>query len=146
MVRTIYLNNNNSENNDQIYANHIFLSSSPIASVTLYNDSKKLFRSFTINGEHICDINETDNSSRIKSPIIYKNNSFQDILLYGTDNGFIKMRKFPEMTLVNSLEVFPGEEINSICISPNKKTCYVCSSDGTIEVIKDSEINWMTKI
>jgi hypothetical protein len=142
LVRTIYLNNNNnSEKNDQIYANHIFLSSSPIASVTLYNDSKKLFRSFTINGEHICDINETDNSSKIKSPIIYKNNSFQDILLYGTDNGFIKMRKFPEMTLVNSLEVFPGEEINSICISPNKKTCYVCSSDGTIEVIKDSEIN-----
>ena len=72
---------------------------------------------------------------------MYTNNSFQDILLYGTDKGIIKMRKFPEMTLVNSKEIFPGEEINTICISPNKKICYVCSSDNAIAVVKDSDIN-----
>jgi WD40 repeat protein len=143
LVRTIYLNknNNNSEKNAISYANHIFLSSSPLASITLYNNSKRLFKSFTINGEFICEINENNICSKIKSPIIYTNNSFQDILLYGTDNGFIKMRKFPEMTLVNSIEVFHGEEINTICISLNKKTCYVWSSGNTIAVIKDSDIN-----
>ena len=148
LVRTICLNKqdknknkNNNEKNDNLYANHIFLSNSPLASIILYNNSKRLFKSFTINGEFICEINEDNNCSRIKSPIMYTNNSFQDILLYGTDKGIIKMRKFPEMTLVNSKEIFPGEEINTICISPNKKICYVCSSDNAIAVVKDSDIN-----
>ena len=108
--------------------------------LTLYINSKRLFKSYTINGEFICDINECDDSSKIKSPIIYTNNSFQDILIYGTNDGFIKIRKFPEMTLINSVKVFPGEEINTICVSPDKKHCYVWSSSNIIAVIKDSSI------
>jgi len=127
--------------NDMLYANYIFLSSSPLACITLYNNSKRLFKSFTINGEFICDVNESDDILKIKSPTIYTNNSFQDILIYGTNNGYIKMRRFPEMTLINSIEVFPGEEINTISVSPNKKTCYVWSSDNTIAIIKHSDIN-----
>ena len=141
LVRTICLNKNKNEKNDMLYADHIFLSSSPLACITLYNNSKRLFKSFTINGEFICDVNESDDILKIKSPIIYTNNSFQDILIYGTNNGYIKMRRFPEMTLINSIEVFPGEEINTISVSPNKKTCYVWSSCNTIAIIKDSDIN-----
>ena len=140
LVRTIYLNNNKKEKDELLYADHIFLSSSPLACITLYINSKRLFKSYTINGEFICDINECDDSSKIKSPIIYTNNSFQDILIYGTNDGFIKIRKFPEMTLINSVKVFPGEEINTICVSPDKKHCYVWSSSNIIAVIKDSSI------
>ena len=141
LVRAISLNKSKKEKDELLYADHIFLSNSPLACLTLYNNSKRLFKSFTINGEFICEINETDDSSKIKSPIIYSNYSFQDILIYGTNDGFIKMRKFPEMTLVNSVKVFPGEEINTICVSPDKKCCYVWSSNNIIAVIKDSNLN-----
>ena len=140
LVRTIYLNSNKKEKNDLLYASHIFLSNSPLACITIYINSKRLFKSYTINGEIICDINECDDSSKIKSPIIYTNNSFQDILIYGTNDGFIKMRKFPELTLINSIKVFPDEEINTICVSPDKKHCYVWSCSNYIAVIKDSDI------
>ena len=139
LVRTICLNNNKSENekNEIIYAENIFLSSSPLPCLVIYISSKKLFKSFTINGEFICEINETDDSSTIKSPIVYTNSNFQDILLYGTNYGLIKIRKFPEMTLINSIAVFPEKEINTISLSPDKKICYVWSSDNTIALLKD---------
>ena len=139
LVRTICLNTNKSENesNEIIYADNIFLSGSPLPCLVLYISSKKLFKSFTINGEFICEINETDDSSTIKSPIIYTNSNFQDILLYGTNYGLIKIRKFPEMTLINSIAVFPEKEINTISLSPDKKICCVWSSDNTIALLKE---------
>ena len=140
LVRTICLNKNKENYEELIYADNIFLSSSPLACITLYINSKKLFKSYTINGEIISEIKETGDSCKIKSPIIYTNYYFQDILLYGTNDGFIKLRKFPEMTLINSIEVFPGEEINTICISPDKKYCFVWSFGNVIAVIKTQEI------
>ena len=141
LVRTIYLNKNNKKENNILYADKIFLSSSPIACITLYISSKKIFQSFTINGEFICEINESDSSSKIKSPIVYTNNNFQDILIYGTNDGFVKIRKFPEMALINCIEVFPGNEINTISLSPDKKYCFVWGSEDAISVLKDSDIN-----
>ena len=149
LVRTICLNynkkndinkvkNENENNNNLLYANNIFLSSSPLGCIAVYINSRRLFKSFTLNGEFICECKECDESSKIKSPIIYTNNSFQDILVYGTNDGSIKFRKFPEMSLINSIEVFPGEEINTICINPDNKLCYVWSSENIISVIKIS--------
>jgi WD40 repeat protein len=151
LVRTISLNynkknginkdnneNENENNNNLLYANNIFLSSSPLGCITVYISSRRLFKSFTLNGEFICECKECDESFKIKSPIIYTNNSFQDILVYGTNDGSIKFRKFPEMSLINSIEVFPGEEINTICINPDNKLCYVWSSKNIISVIKIS--------
>ena len=140
LVRTFCLNKNKKENN-LLYADKIFLSSSPLACITLYISSKKMFQSFTINGEFICEVNETDNSSKIKSPIVYTNSNFQDILIYGTNDGFVKIRKFPEMTILHSIEVFPGEEINTISLSPDKKLCFVWGEQDSIAVLKDSDIN-----
>ena len=140
LVRTIYLNKSEGEGGEKnkLYTDNIFLSSSPLPCITIYIKSKKIFKSYTINGEFISEINETDDSYKIKCPIIYKNNNFQDILLYGTNDGFIKMRKFPEMTLINSIQIFPGEEINTICLTPNKKYCFVWSSENIIAIVKDS--------
>ena len=138
LVRTIYLNKNKKDKiKTLLYADNIFLSSSPLACIVLYIKSKSLFMSFTINGELICEINESEDNSIIKSSLIYTNNHFQDILIYGTNKGFIKIRKFPEMTLINSIEVFPNKEINSICLSHDKKYCFACSSDNIIAVIKE---------
>ena len=141
LVRTIYLNLNIKEEKSFLHADNIFLSNSPLACITLYISSKKIFKSYTINGEFICEIKESDDSYKIKSPIIYTNNNFQDILIYGTNDGFIKIRKFPEMTLINSVEVFPENEINMICLSPDKKYCFVWSSDKAIAILKGSDNN-----
>ena len=139
LVRTIYLNKNiNEKKNNILYADNIFLSSSPLACIVLYIKSKRLFKSFTINGVLISEVIETDDSSQIKSSVIYKNNNFQDILIYGTNNGFIKLRKLPEMTLIKSIEVFPKKEVNTICLSNDKKICYACSSDNIIAIIKEN--------
>ena len=141
LVRTFCLNKNKKKENSKLYADKIFLTSSPLACITFYISSIKLFQSFTINGEFICEVNESNNSSKIKSPIVYTNNNFQDILIYGTNNGFVKIRKFPEMSLLHSIEVFPGEEINTISLSPDKKFCFVWGSQDSIAILKDSDIN-----
>ena len=141
LVRSIYLNKNtNKKENNLIYADKIFLSSSPLACITLYISTKKIFQSFTINGEFICEVNEIDRNSKLKSPVVYTNNNFQDLLIYGTNDGFVNIRKFPEMTLINHIEVFPGIAINTISLSPDKKNCFVWGSEEVIAVLRDSDI------
>ena len=44
------------------------------------------------------------------------------------------------MTLINSVEVFPEEEINTICLSQDKKNCYVWSSENIIAILKELDI------
>ena len=140
LVRTIYLNKNN-KNKSILFANNIFLSNYPLPCITAYINSEKSFISYTINGKLINEINEKNNSCKLKSPILYTNNNFQDILIYGTSDGFINIRKFPEMILINSIEVFPKKEINSLCISQDKKHIYAWSSENIIVVIKASDKN-----
>ena len=139
LVRTIYLNKKSDNNNimdNEIFANNLFLSNYPLPCITAYISSKKLFISYSINGKLINKINECDNSYRLKNPIIYTNNNFQDILIYGTNDGFIKIRKFPEMILINSISIFQNKEINSLCLSHDKKFCYVWNEGNIIAVIK----------
>ena len=141
LVRTIYLNLNKNDEKSILYADNIFLSNFPLACITLYISSQKIFKSYTINGEFICELKESDDNYKLKSPLLYTNNNFQDILIYGTNNGFIKLRKFPEMTLIHSIEVFPGDEINMVSLSPDKKFCFVWSSENAIAILKNSDIN-----
>ena len=141
LVRTIYLNVDIKEEKSFLYADNVFLSNFPLACITFYISSKKLFKSYTINGEFICQIKESDDSYKIKSHILYTNHNFQDILIYGTNDGFIKLRKFPEMSLINSIEIFPGEEINMLYLSEDKKYCFVWSSNNIIVILKDSDLN-----
>ena len=148
LVRTIYLNKKENNkyhniNGNKLFANNIFLSNFPLPCITAYINSKKLFLSYTINGKLISEINECDDSYKLKDPIVYTNNNFQDILIYGTNDGLIKIRKFPEMTLINSISVFQNkkEEINALCVSYDKKYCYVWSSGNVIAVIKVLDIN-----
>jgi hypothetical protein len=40
------------------------------------------------------------------------------------------------MELINSISVFPNKEINAVCVSHDKKYCYVWSVGNVIAVIK----------
>ena len=136
--------NEDSEEEDQLYADNVFLSSSPIPCVTVYISQKKLFRTYTINGEFISEEKEDDEygSQFIKCPKVFKNLHFQDFLIYGTDKGCVKVRAFPKMNLIgNELEVCPNSNIETLEISKDKRYCYVWSKGNEISIIKDISVS-----
>ena len=142
LVRSIKICNTNinsyNENDSEFYyANNVFLSSSPVACVTVFISSKRIFRSFTINGEFIEEIQETNNLNYIKCPIIFNDLDFQDYIIYGTDDGTIKIRKFPHLELINSVCPKEGNEIISMDISKDNNYCYIWLNNNEIFVIKD---------
>ena len=137
LVRTIQISKKNNE--DFVYADNIFLSSTPLPCITIYISSKRLFKTYTINGNPIYEMSETGNSEYIKSPFIFHDLNFQEFLIYGTNDGFIKIRKFPEMDLVNSVEFLDGQPIETLALSTDNRFCYAWSNDNKIAIIHDSE-------
>ena len=133
LVRSIKI----SEDNIHSYANNIFLSSSPLACITAFISSKKIFRIFTINGEFIGDNQINNTTENIKCPIVFNDLYFQDYLIYGTDDGRIEIRKFPEMDLKYNKQITEGNDIISMDISPDKKFCFIWSKDNKISIITD---------
>ena len=129
---------------EQIYADNVFLSSSPLPCITVYISKKKLFRTYTINGEFVGEEKEEDDSGSqlIKCPIIFKNLYFQDFLIYGTDKGCVKIRSFPKMNLIGKeICVSPGNSIEALEISKDKRFCYVWSKGNEINIIKDISVS-----
>ena len=140
LVRSIKLSAYNKQYNDEndlYYANNVFLSSSPLACVIAFISSKKLFRIFTLNGEFIEDIQETNETNYIKCPIIFKDLNFQDYIIYGTDDGRVKVRSFPNLELINNIQPYGCNEIISLDISQNKKCCYLWIKENKIFILKD---------
>ena len=119
------------------YANNVFLSSSPLPCVTAFISSKRIFKTYTINGEYVEEIQEDNNSNYIKCPIIFSDLNFQEYLIYGTDDGRIKIRRFPKMDLINNVSPSGCNEIISMDISQDKRYCYLWIKDNKIIVIKD---------
>ena len=119
------------------YANNVFLSSSPLPCITAFISSKRIFRTYTINGELVEDRQESDNSNYIKCPIVFSGLNFQDYLIYGTDDGRIKIRSFPNMDLLNNVVPYGCNEIISMDISLDKKYCFLWIKDNKIICIKD---------
>ena len=120
-----------------LYVNNIFISSGPIPCYTIYIAEKHLFKTFSINGEFIFQEEEDENAGNIKCPIIFKDLKFNEFLLYGTEDGFIKIRNFPEMKLINSIKPFEGQKIKALELSPDKRFCFCWSHKDKIAVIKD---------
>ena len=130
-------NNEKTKNEEFLFANNIFLSSTPLPCYTIYITEKHLFKSFSINGEFIYEEQDDENTGNIKCAIIFKNLKFNDFLIYGTEDGFVKIRSFPDMKLINVIKPFEGQEIKALELSPDKRFCYAWSHKDKIAVIKD---------
>ena len=122
-------------------ANNVFLSDSPLPCICTFFNSNKVFRSYTINGNFICEHQETDSTNQIMCYKIFKDLSFCDYIIYGTDDGLVKIRSFPHMDLINYFNPFDGNEIVCLEISFDKRYCYAWSKGGEIAVIKDVNVN-----
>ena len=118
----IFLDNNKNEN---IYADNIFLSSTPIPCISVYISSKKIFKNYSINGLPINEVKEIDNTSYITSSKVIHDLNFQEYLIYGTNDAFIKIRKFPELNLINSIEFINKNPIEAFDISLDHRFCFV---------------------
>ena len=153
LIRTIKLSINKNQNyqdedNEFIFANNVFLSSLPIPCITVFISSEKLFKTYSINGVPLFENTDSENSISIKSSIIIHDFNFQEILIYGTNDGFIKARKFPDMTLVNTIEFLDGQPIETFAISQDHRFCYTYSGGDNIVIVSDEEtsINIENKI
>ena len=124
------------KNEENLFANNVFLSNTPLPCFTIFISEKHLFKTFSINGELIYN-EEEEESSGIKCPIIFKNLQFNDFFLFVTENGFIKIRSFPDMKLINSIKPFEDQEIKALELSHDKRFCYAWSNRDKIVVIKD---------
>ena len=129
-----------------IYADNIFLSSSPLPSIVIYISSKKMFVSYTINGGLISTIQETDNTEKIICSKIFKNINFEEFLIYGTNDGFVKIRSFPKMELVNSIKIYDNCSVKVLELSTDKKCCYTWGQGDEIVIIVDNIISDFQKI
>ena len=150
VFRAIHLYESNSKDNfneeELLVANNIFLSDSPLPCVCTFFNSKKAFRSYTINGDYISEIQETNNANQIMCYKIFKDLNFCDFIIYGTDDGMVKIRSFPDMNLINYFSPFEGNEILCLEISLDKRYCYAWSKGGEIAVIKDASVNDPTEV
>ena len=126
-----------SKKNEFLYADNIFLSSCPLPSITIYILTKRIFKTYSINGEFIREVEEENDTGNIKCPLIFQNLQFHDYLIYGTENGYVKIRSFPDMNLISSIKPFEGQEIRALELSPDKRFCYAWSHRDKIAVIED---------
>ena len=143
LVRSIKVkltNKKQNQNVNNIYANNVFLSNTPIPVVTIFISQLKIFKSYSINGLEINEQEEEDYTKNINCFCIYNNVDFQDFLIYGTDDGLVKIRKFPEMDCINSINPFDGEPIETLTVSQDKRYCYVWGKDNQIGLIKDNNL------
>ena len=150
IFRSIKISEKNAHNNyvenELVIANNVFLSSSPLPCISSYINSKKVFRSYTINGEFIAENQETENTNEINCYIIFNDFSFCDYIIYGTDDGIVKIRSFPNMYLINNYKPFDGCEILCLELSLDKRYCYAWSKGGEIAVIRDVSVNDPTEV
>ena len=137
----ILLDNNN--RNENIYADNIFLSSTPIPCISAYISSKKIFKNYSINGLPINEVQEIDDTSNITSSKVIHDLNFQEYLIYGTNNGLIKIRKFPELNLINSIEFENKNPIEAFDISLDHRFCCVYNTKENFAFFYEPNVNKM---
>ena len=143
IFRVIKIDENDLEKNNKeelIIPNNVFLSNCPLPCICIYINSRRIFKSYTINGQFIGINKENNNSNEIKCYSIFHDLSFCDYIIYGTDDGFIKIRSFPNMNLINYIQIYDSE-IVCLELSLDKRYCYAWSKGGDISVIRDISVN-----
>ena len=70
--------------------------------VTVFISSIKLFKTYSINDIQLFENNESGKNTYMTNSMIIYDLNIQKILIYGTNNGFIKIRKLSDMTLINT--------------------------------------------
>jgi hypothetical protein len=126
VVRSIYISTSFKYETEILYAENVFLSSSPLPCVTVYIANKFLLKTYTINGNLMENV-EIKEHNKLISPYVFSDLDFQDYLIYGLDSGVVKIRKLPGLELAHSFNPFKEEnkKIGCLCLSKDQKSCFV---------------------
>ena len=82
----------------------------------------------TLNGAFVSEEKSENNSKYITCSKIIQSLTSQEFLIYGTDNGYIKIRRFPDMKFIgDNLKVTNGEPIETLAISEDNRYCFAWS-------------------
>ena len=119
------------------YAKEVFLSNAPLPSIIVFTNEKK-FITFSLSGRAIFEMEET--CSEVISPVMMRNNNFLDYLIYGTEKGMIKIRKFPKMELICELDTGKGKPIRTIEISSDMLFCFAWVEGEKLIVFKNKDV------
>ena len=133
-------------------ANYIFLSSQPLASITLYSNELCKFNCYNINGNNLnVEQNDKDLYDELEikncnetmiSPVIFTDSNFTDYLLYVFGYKFILLRKFPMMDTIFKIYFDKDELISLVNISFCKEYIYAVDNNAKkIYVIKHQKNN-----
>ena len=113
------------------------MSNYPLSCITIYISKKRIFKIFTINGSWIGDIEENKNIESIKCGIIFTSYDYQDYLIYCTNNGFIKIRKLPELDLIQEINPL-NKSIECLCVSKDSRLIFCWSDSNKIVVVSNN--------
>jgi WD40 repeat protein len=138
LVRAIKVKLINKKNVGNIFADNIFLSSSPLPVIVIYCSKRRIFKIYSINGLNINEKEEENYSKEITSFCIYNNLDFQEFLIYGTNDGYVKIRQFPDMEIKKTINVFHEEKIETLALSQDKRNCFVSGRNNKIGIINDA--------
>lgn len=76
--------------------------------------------------------------SHVISPVIAKDTLSQDKLIYGTEKGFLILRKMPSLVPFKRLQVSNNFPVLTINISPDRRFLHVACGDGGLIIITES--------
>ena len=139
LIRSIYIPSIFKEEKEILWADNIFLSNYPLPCFTIYIAKKKIYKIYTINGQFIEEIKEDEEITNIKCGYVFTSFDFQDYLIYGTNNGFIKLRKFPELNLIQKINPFNNDKsIECLCLSKDLRFIFCWSESNEIAVISNN--------
>ena len=119
------------------YAKEVFLSNAPLPSIIVFTNEKK-FITFSLSGRIIFEMEE--DCSEIISPVMVRDKNFLDYLIYGTEQGLIKIRKFPKMEILSEIDVGKGKPIRTIEVSSDMLFCFVWVEGDKIIVCKNKDV------
>ena len=105
-----------------------------------------MFVSYTINGGFINNIKDTKNTEKITCYKKFKSINFEEFLIYGTNDGFVKIRAFPKMYLINYINIYDNYPVKVMELSEDKKCCYVWGRGDEIVIVVDNIISDFHKI
>ena len=103
-----------------LFANYLFIISSPLTSFIIYCRKNLCFYSYSLIGKLI--EKDKEDYIDIKCPIIFKDNFGNEKLIYGDDTGCLNIRILPNLELLPPFAI-NDLSVNIIELSKNKRYC-----------------------
>ncbi|CAD8211533.1 unnamed protein product [Paramecium octaurelia] len=119
--------------------NSIVMSNRPLFCIVFYSAFDHQIYCYSING-FLLEVQSEQSSSLIDCQIM-RNNLFQDIMVYGTENGELVRRSLPYLQQLKRFQISAKSPVLSITCSKDKRFFICGCNDGEISVMAEPQQN-----